>query len=371
MVSRADAALSVGLGLAIVVSSLQAASPWLALDLAVPALLLWRRAWPLPVAVAIGGLVAVGQLAAANATAGAGLGMVLALLVAVYSVSTHELNFVRAALGGVALIAGANLDLVMFGLGQDDFWPFRFMYFASAFVVGRIVLARRDEVEQATSRAMALERDQEARTQSALAEERGRLARELHDVIAHNVSVMVVQAGAAEAVLDGRPESARQPLRSIQDTGRQTVIELQRLLGILKESDTESLIRPQPSLRDLDALVDQIRQTGLAVQVSVEGEANGLPASVDLSAYRIIQEALTNVIRHADATCARVRVRHTKRFVEVEVVDDGQGAASSVPGHGLLGIRERVTLFGGTLEAADRPGGGFGLRATLPIERMH
>jgi signal transduction histidine kinase len=367
--SRADVALSIGLAVAIVASSLPAPSPWLALDLAIPVLLLWRRVRPLPVAIGVGGLVAAGQVLAPATTAGAGLGIVFALLVAVYSVAAHERDVARAALGGVAVTAGANLDLALFGLGQDDFWPFRFMYFGSAWAVGRIVLGRREELEQATTRAMALERDQEARTQAALAEERGRLARELHDVIAHNVSVMVVQAGAAEAVLEGRPEGAREPLRSIQETGRQTVIELRRLLGILKEGDAEWLIRPQPSLSDLEGLVDQVRRTGLAVEVSVEGQPDGLPASVDLSAYRIVQEALTNALRHAGATCARVRVRHGERFVDVEVVDDGRGSASSLPGHGLLGIRERVTLFGGTFEAGNRPGGGFGLRAILPFER--
>jgi signal transduction histidine kinase len=210
-----------------------------------------------------------------------------------------------------------------------------------------------------------------ARAAAAVAQERARLARELHDVVAHSVSVMVVQAGAAEQVLAGDPERARAPLQSIQATGRQTVVELRRLLGILREGDHELATAPQPSLAQLDGLLEDARNAGVAVSATVEGTPRPLPPSIDLSAYRIVQEGLTNVIKHAGQATAQVRVCYLDHVLELQVTDDGPGSPDEESsGHGLLGVRERVALFGGSFQAGNRAEGGFGLRALLPLDEV-
>jgi signal transduction histidine kinase len=211
-------------------------------------------------------------------------------------------------------------------------------------------------------RARELEREERAR--SSAASERARIARELHDVVTHNVSVMVVQAAAGNDVFESHPDRARDALRAVEDTGRRALGELRRLLDV--EAGEGTL--PQPGLARLDELVGQVRRAGLAVELHVEGTAFVLPEGVDLSAYRIVQEALTNTLRHAQASHANVHVRYGTRQVEVEVTDDGVGeSAPSESGRGLLGMRERVALFGGDLRVGGRPGGGFAVRATIPV----
>jgi len=212
-----------------------------------------------------------------------------------------------------------------------------------------------------------------------VAAERARIARELHDVIAHSVSVMVIQAGAAEQLLEETPERARGPLEAVQDTGRQTIVELRRLLGILREDGQELSLAPQPGLAGLDLLVEEMRQAGLPVQLRVKGEPGRLSPGVDLAAYRIIQEALTNTLRHAGPAQAQVVVRYQDHAVELEVLDDGQGpepgdGAERDRGHGLVGMRERVALYGGTLRAGPlaattgTAGTGYAVRARLPTD---
>jgi uncharacterized protein (TIGR03382 family) len=211
-------------------------------------------------------------------------------------------------------------------------------------------------------RARELEREERAR--SGAAAERARIARELHDVVTHNVSVMVVQAAAGNDVFDSHPDRARDALRAVEETGRRALGELRRLLDV--EAGDGTL--PQPGLARLDDLVGQVRRAGLAVELHVEGTAFPLPEGVDLSAYRIVQEALTNTLRHAQASHATVHVRYGAREVEVEVADDGVGeSAPAESGRGLLGMRERVALFGGDLRVGGRPGGGFAVRARIPV----
>jgi signal transduction histidine kinase len=221
----------------------------------------------------------------------------------------------------------------------------------------------------AYNRRRRIVRDREIAAREAVAAERVTIARELHDVVAHHMSVMVVQAGAARTVVQQDPEAADGALRQIEASGRMGLAEMRRLLEILKAEDAGELA-PQPGLAHLPTLLDGMRATGLPVEAVVEGEPRPLPPGVDLSAYRIVQEALTNALRHADAASTRVRLRYEPDALEVEVDDDGPGppAGGNGRGHGLIGMRERAQLFGGEFEAGPRPGGGFRVRARLPAE---
>ena len=208
-------------------------------------------------------------------------------------------------------------------------------------------------------------------SQRAVAEERARIARELHDVVAHNVSLIVVQAVAAEDVFDARPDVARDALRNIEASGRAALAELRRLLETVRPDSADDANAPQPGLSRLDALAEAVEAAGLTVEVHREGAPVDLPAGVDLSAYRIVQEALTNTLRHAGATRADVTVRYRADGLGVEVVDDGSGASvgpvDDRGGHGIVGMRERAALLGGTIEVGAAPGGGFRVHAELPL----
>jgi signal transduction histidine kinase len=224
---------------------------------------------------------------------------------------------------------------------------------------------RAAELEQ---RAVALEREREQRERVAVAEERRRIARDLHDVVAHGVGVMTVQAGAARLLLDDDPGRARAPLLAVEQTGRQALGELRRLLGILRADEPEPALRPQPGLADLEELVAQARDAGLPVELVIEGAPAPLPAGVDLAAYRIVQEGLTNTRKHAGPARACVAVRYAPEALELEISDDGRAGANGDGGHGLVGMRERVALYGGRLDAGPRPEGGFSIHARLPLQ---
>ncbi len=224
---------------------------------------------------------------------------------------------------------------------------------------GRIVFNRRARIV----------RDRELAARGAVIVERARIARELHDVVAHHMSVMVVQAGAARAVVDADPEAAVDALRQIEASGRAGLTEMRRLLEILKSQERDPDRAPQPGLAHLDELLAGMRATGLPVEAVIEGSPQPLPPGVDLSAYRIVQEALTNSLKHAGEAHARVLLRYAPDALDIEVADDGSGApvGDGGGGQGLIGMRERVQLFGGTLESGPRPGGGFIVRARLPL----
>lgn len=228
----------------------------------------------------------------------------------------------------------------------------------------RTKLAR--EFEERAARA---EHEREERTRAAIAEERRRIARELHDVIAHTVSVMTVQAGAARLLLDEEPERAAGPLRSVEETGRQALAEIRRLFGVLREDSDEIAFEPQPGMANLDALVEHTRRAGLPVELAVRGQPRALPPGVDLAAYRVVQEALTNTLRHAGPTSAQVAVRYDGDSLDLQILDGGRGSRSdNGTGQGLIGMRERVGLYGGELEAGPRAEGGFAVHARLPVE---
>lgn len=235
-----------------------------------------------------------------------------------------------------------------------------------------VAFALRRRAERAARlerRAVLLERERDERARAAVAAERVRIARDLHDVIAHSVSVMTVQAGAARLLLDEEPERAREPLLAVEETGRQALAEMRRLFGIVRRNEGEAALAPQPSLAHLGALLEQARKAGLPVEITVEGERRVLSPGVDLTAYRIVQEALTNARKHAHPARAQVTIRYNRNALDLEITNDGRRAGNGEgPGHGLMGMRERVALYGGELEAAPRPGGGYAVHARLPVE---
>jgi signal transduction histidine kinase len=237
-------------------------------------------------------------------------------------------------------------------------------------IARRAVRDRQLKAEALEARAELLEREQQLRARDAVADERARIARELHDLVAHNVSLMVVQAGAERHSLPDEQSSTREVLASIERAGRQALAEARRLLGVLRRDDARDELEPQPGVAQIDVLVDAIRQAGLPVKLEVEGEHAELPAGVDLCAYRIVQEGLTNALKHAGPAQAEVWLRFRPGALDVRVLDDGLGAGSANGhggGHGLVGMRERVALYGGEVHAGPRDGRGFEIRAHLPL----
>ena len=244
------------------------------------------------------------------------------------------------------------------------------VFFALAWVLGKTVQLSRLRGDRLALQAADLERRRDAAVQEALVDERARIARELHDVVAHSVSLMVLQAGAARQALDLQPARARQQMLAIETTGREAMGELRRMLTVLRGDSEIDGLSPQPSLRQLDVLLGQMKSAGVPVSLRVEGSIEDLPNGVDLSAYRIIQEALTNSLKHSSHSTVDVRVRRLDDAIEVEVLDGGvpRAAPPSGVGHGLIGMRERAILYGGTLETGVRPEGGFEVKARLPLE---
>jgi signal transduction histidine kinase len=237
-----------------------------------------------------------------------------------------------------------------------------------ALITLAVMLLVRRVIGDRERRAQIAERERDLVAREAVVEERARIARELHDVIAHHVSMIVLQAGAERRVLDGANTSTREVLETVERTGRSALTEMRRLLGMLR-GDANEPLTPQPGLADVPILVDQLREAGLRVELHVEGEPLELPVGIELSAYRIVQEALTNALKHAAEASATVAVRYGVDSLELEIVDDGAGTSMPVAsgGHGLVGMRERVALYGGRLDAGRRPGGGFAVRVLLPI----
>jgi signal transduction histidine kinase len=231
-----------------------------------------------------------------------------------------------------------------------------------------VMLLVRRVVGDRERRAQLAERERDVAAREAVVEERARIARELHDVIAHHVSMIVLQAGAERSILDESNASTREVLLTVEESGRSALTEMRRLLGILRDDRSEPLA-PQPGLDDVPTLVGQLREAGLPVELQIEGDPRELPVGIQLSAYRIVQEALTNALKHAGNARARVNVRYGADSLELEIADDGGGVAARAPGggHGLVGMRERVALYGGRFQANRSPGGGFVVKAALPL----
>jgi signal transduction histidine kinase len=325
--------------------------------------LAWRRKAPLPVAAIVMGALIVESLTVGSAPTPDS--QLVGWLLAIYTVAAHCDRVAALAGGAMALAAG------LIWMGIDDFL-FPVVVFGGAWLAGRLVRQRDVHAQVAEERSAALAREREANARAASAEERARIARELHDVLSHSVSVMVVQAGAERMALgSGRPVTA-ETLEAIEKTGRQALTEMRRLLGMLRVSDEPPAHAPQPTLAELDELVAQVREAGVPVELHVEGRQVALPVGVAVSAYRIVQEALTNVLKHAGPAHARVIVRYATGELELEIADDGQGPREADDaGHGLVGMRERVALYDGEFDAGARNGGGFVVRVRLPLAAVH
>ncbi|MET7678916.1 sensor histidine kinase [Streptomyces sp. NPDC005423] len=307
-----------------------------------------------------------------------------AMLVIVYTVAAIGARWAsRSALA--AGLTAATLSEIRWpqehssALGHVAIAVFQTVPFALAWVLGDSVRTRRAYFAQLEERATRLEREREAQAKVAVAAERARIARELHDVVAHNVSVMVVQADGAAYVLDSAPDQAKKALETISSTGRQALAEMRRLLGVLRTGEHKEAGEyvPQPDVEQIDELIEQCRTSGLPVDFKVEGTPRPLPSGVELTAYRIVQEALTNTRKHGGPnTGASVRLVYFDDGLGLLVEDDGKGAPHELyeeggadgQGHGLIGMRERVGMVGGTLDAGPRPGGGFRISALLPLK---
>jgi signal transduction histidine kinase len=270
-----------------------------------------------------------------------------------------------------ALVVLAEIPLAAIEPGQPvGFTDLAFftMFFGGPFVAGRLIRFRAERERGLVVHAEELEREGDEKARRAVADERTRIARELHDVVAHAISVIVLQARGGRRQLDDDPAETRKALDAIEHAGEQALGEMRRLLGMLRETDEPIALAPQPSLRRLDQLAASLTATGLPVEVTVEGEPVELPPGGDVSAYRIVQEALTNALKHAGPARAHVHVRYAPTELELEIVDDGAGSGNGAgSGHGLAGIRERVGIYGGELESGARPEGGFAVRARLPL----
>jgi signal transduction histidine kinase len=292
----------------------------------------------------------------------------LGLMLFPYAVGAHTEG--RPAYAGLAL---AIVTIVVVSLDSDEFiWGdifFPGVFAAMLWLAGRAVRSRSRLTAELHEATVRVHEQREAEAHAAVAEERRRIAREMHDVVAHSVSTMVIQAGGARRILARDPARAVAAAALIERTGREALGEMRQLLGVLHAGENLAALTPQPTLLELDALAERSRAAGLPVEVTVDGERRELSPGVDLAAYRVIQEALTNALKHGGGS-ATVHVRYEDEDLQVAITDTGSGKASAVvgSGQGLRGMRERVRVCGGELHARPRPGGGFEVRAHLPLQ---
>jgi signal transduction histidine kinase len=338
--------------------------------------LLWRRRAPLAM-LAVFGATAIANEALGGAlftspdegqkSANPPLFAALATgIVVFYSIGDHAED-PQARIG---LLAGiACLWTIAIAADQTTFEIFVWsggLMAATPWFAGRAARGRR-------LRIAALEREREQQARIAVSDERARIARELHDIVAHSVGVIVVQAQGAQSVLDRDPRQAAEALEAIERMARTALGDMRHALVALREGRGETPLAPEPTVDDLDALIAQARASGLEVELAIEGERRPLPQSLELSTYRIVQEALTNTIRHAGGARSQVTIRYGERELEIAVDDDGPGPPvgprDGPPGHGLIGMRERVAALGGDLDTGAGSGGGFVVHATLPLDR--
>jgi signal transduction histidine kinase len=289
-------------------------------------------------------------------------GLAAVFLVGMVRDRSQAVAGLAAGVGVVAVAAhndptGGAANFIFFSIVSTIVWTI-------GFAIGRQFQA----ADEAKERAARAERAREERARAAVADERARIARELHDVVGHSVSVMTVQASAVRRLLRPHQERQREALLVVEQTGHEALAEMRRMVGVLRRPEEGPALAPQPSLVHVDRLVEHAREAGLPVELWIEGTPEQLPAGVDLTAYRLVQEGLTNALKHAQARHAEVLVRYGEGHVEVSVSDDGHGLGSGDGGgHGLVGMRERVSVYGGDLEAGPRAGGGYRICARLPL----
>lgn len=326
----------------------------------------WRRRVPAATALVVW---SAGTVLALLSTADLPIGFVLACLVAGYSLAAYAVRW-RAWLAlavGLTALSIANVRHNDAGAAGLILTPIVFL--VAPWAVGRLVTRLRAERSALRRLTLRLEREQRDVARASVLEERARIARELHDIVAHSISVMVVQAGAAEQFVDAGSR-ARAPLAAIRTTGQQALVEMRHLLGILRADDPTGLtLAPQPGLGNLEQLLETARGSGLALTVREQGEPSPLPPGIDVAAYRLVQESLSNIRKHACARSACLSLRYATSCLTIEITDDGDGGRSRTgqPGHGLIGMRERVALYGGRLECGPRGEGGWRVWAQLPL----
>jgi signal transduction histidine kinase len=336
---------------------------WLAIPIAIAySALAWRRTRPVAAGVVMYATWILSNVLIASLEPLQS--PLIAVLVISYAMGAHT-DGREARLAPFVILAGMTGVVATFPdpVSTDFIFPTAFALVA--WLAGRGLRTRTRLTEELHEAAVQAQEAHEVEAVRAAADERRRIAREMHDVVAHSVSVMVVQAGGARRILDRDPARAVDAAAHIEDVGRAALTEMRRLLGVLHHTDERA---PQPSMRELGALVERTRAAGLPVSLTVEGEPRSLPAGVDLAAYRVVQEALTNAIKHADAAPTEVTVRWEPEHLELEIVDNGAAAANgNHGGHGLVGMKERVRLYDGELRAGRRTGGGFEVIARLPL----
>jgi signal transduction histidine kinase len=298
-------------------------------------------------------------------------------LPALYAVAAHEEHRSRAwwalGLSCAGLLVAASVSLLDRPEGFAYLTLVSMVVFLAAAVAAGVIIRNRERIFVDTERRAAqAEVDRVAEAERAVVRERSRIAREMHDVVAHSMSVVAVQAAAGREIVHSNPDKAADVFERIETVGREALAELRRMLGVLRETgDEQSSLAPQPGIGDLAGAVEQSRAVGVETTLVVEGEQRPLAPGIELAAYRIVQEALTNVRKHAGAASATVRIAYEPQALVIEVSDDGRGAVTSLSrsgaGHGLIGMRERVEIYGGELTSGPRPGGGFVIRAVLPV----
>ena len=343
-------------------------SPWVAAPAAAAVVvpLLLRRWWPVVALFGVWVIAAAvsfmdGRLVISTGSLFVG-GTCAAFLLGTQRNATHS----RAGL--VAILVSSAIIAYNEPGGGTGVYVFTPASFALAWIAGLAIQQRGSRAEAAEQHAATLVRDREESTRAAIAAERTRIARELHDVLGHSVSVMTIQASAVRRMLTPEQTREREALLIVERTGREALAEMRRLVGILRLPEDDPGLEPQPGLDRVASLVEQARELGFAVDLRIEGEPTPLPPGLDLTAYRLVQEGLTNARKHSNASQTDVRLCYEPGCLEIEVSDNGRGATTTDQGgHGLAGMRERVTIYNGEFEAGPRPGGGFRLRARLPV----